>query len=63
METEAGGEAGTYQTHSCDKKEHMTNIYPTNSDEEAIVNFVKDHKELFDKSNKHFKDKARRECL
>ena len=45
------------------KKGHMTNIYLTDSDEEAIMNFVKDHEELYNKSNEHFKDKARKECL
>ena len=29
----------------------MTNIYLTDSDEEAILDFVKDHKELYDKTN------------
>ena len=28
----------------------MTNIYLTDSDEEEIVNFVKDHEELYDKN-------------
>ena len=41
----------------------MTNIYLTDSDEEAIVDFVKDHVDLYDKTNEHFKDKARKECL
>ena len=41
----------------------MTNIYLTDSGKEAIVDFVKDHKELYDKMNEHFKDKARKECL
>ena len=40
----------------------MTNIYLTNSDEEAFVDFVKDHKELYDKTNKHCKDKVRKVC-
>ena len=31
----------------------MTNIYLTDSDEEAIVDFVKDHEELYDKTNGH----------
>ena len=31
------------------------------SDEEAIVDFLKDHGELY-KTNEHFKDKARKEC-
>ena len=39
------------------------NIYLTDSDEEAIVDFVKDHEELNDKTNEPLKDKARKECL
>ena len=27
------------------------------------MDFVKDHEELYDKTNEHFKDKAREECL
>ena len=61
--TETGGEAGTSQWHSRHKKGHMTNIYLTDLDEEAIMDFVKDHEELYDKRNEHFKDKARKECL
>ena len=60
-ETEAGGEAGTSQSRY--KNGHMTNIYLTDSDKEAIVDFVKDHKEICDKTNEHFKDKTRKECL
>ena len=60
-ETEAGGEVGGSQSQY--KKGHMTNIYLTDSDEEAIVDFVKGHKELYNKSNEHFKDKARKECI
>ena len=40
----------------------MTDIYLTDSGEEAIVDFVKDH-ELYDKTNEYFKDKVRKECL
>ena len=58
-ETEAGGEAGTSQSRY--KKGHMINIYLTDSDEEALVDFVKDQEELDDKTNEHFKD--RKECL
>ena len=48
-ETEAvGGEAGP-SLPQC-KKGHMTNIYLTDSDEEAIVDFVKDHEELYEKN-------------
>ena len=42
---------------------HMTNIYLTESDEEALLDFVRDHEELYDKTNEHFKDKARKEFL
>ena len=41
----------------------MINILLTDSDEEAIVDSVKDNEELYDKRNEHFKDKAREECL
>ena len=27
------------------------------------MDFIKDHEELYDKTNKCFKDKARKECL
>ena len=59
---EGGGEAGKSQSQFRHKKEHMTNIYLTDSDKKAIVDFVMDHEELY-KTNKHFKDKARKECL
>ena len=60
-ETAAGEEVASSQSRY--KKGHMTNIYLTDSDKEAIVNFVNDHEELYDKTNEHFKDKARKECL
>ena len=41
----------------------MTNIYLADSDEEVIVDFVKGHEALYTKTNKHFKDKTRKECL
>ena len=31
----------------------MTNTYLTDSDEEAIVDFVKNHEEFYDKTNAH----------
>ena len=45
------------------KKEHMTNIYETDSVEEAKVDFDKDHQKLYDKTHDKFKDKARKNCL
>ena len=56
MDTMGGGEAGTSQSHSRHKKGHKTKIYLMDSDEEAIVDFVEDHKELYDKTNEYFKD-------
>ena len=61
--TEGGGELGTSQSDLRHKKKHMTNILLMDSDEEAIVEFVKDHEELYDKTNEHFKYKARNEFL
>ena len=63
MDTEGGREVGTSQSHSRQKKGHMTNIYLTDSDEEAVTDFVKNHEELYDKTNLHFKDKARKKCF
>ena len=61
-DTEGGGEADTSKLYSRNKKGHMTNIYLTDLDE-AIGDFVKDHEESYDKTNEHFKDKARKDCL
>ena len=49
--------------HSRHKKGHITSIYLTDSYEEAIADFVKDHEELYDKTNEYFKDKARNQCF
>ena len=49
MDSKGGGEAGTSQSHSWHKKGNITNIYRTDSDDEAIVDFLKDHEELYNK--------------
>ena len=54
MDTQAGGEANTSQSHSRHKKGCMTNIYLTDAHEKAIVDFIKDHDELIDKTNQQF---------
>ena len=41
----------------------MKSIFLSDSDEEAIVEFVKQHKELYDKTNDSFKDKQKKERL
>ena len=57
----AGREVGPLQSHY--KKGHLTNIYLTDSDEEAIVDFVKDHEEFYNKTSEHLKYKAMKESL
>ena len=39
----------------------MKSIFLSDSDEEAIVEFIKQHKELYDKTHAKFKDKQRKE--
>ena len=43
-------------TQSREKKGQMKSIFLNDSDEEAIVEFVKQHEELYDKTNDSFKD-------
>ena len=45
------------------KKGQMKFFFLTDSDEEAIVDFLKLHEELFDKTHEKFKDKQRKERL
>ena len=63
MNTEAGGEVGIFQSQPRFKKGHTMNIYLTDSDEQAIVDFVKDYEKLYRKISDHFKDKVKKECL
>ena len=50
-------------TQSRQKKGQMKSIFLSDSDEEAIVEFIKQHKELYDKTNDSFKDKQKKERL
>ena len=50
-------------TQSRQKKGQMKSIFLSDSDEEAIVDFVKQHEELFHKIHEKFKDKQRKERL
>ena len=43
-------------TQSRQKKGQMKSIFLSDSDEEAIVKFVKQHEELYDKTNDSFND-------
>ena len=45
------------------KKGQMKSIFLSDSDEEAIVEFVKQPEELYDKTNDSFKDKQKKERL
>ena len=62
MVTEAGEEVGTLN-YTQGRRRGFRNIYPKDSDEEAIMDFVKDHEELQDKANEHCREKARKQCL
>ena len=50
-------------TQSRQKKGQMKSIFLSDSDEEVIVEFVKQHEELYDKTNNSFKDKQKKERL
>ena len=41
----------------------MKSIFLSDSDKEAIVEFVKQHEELYDKTNDSFKDQQKKERL
>ena len=41
----------------------MKSIFLSDSDEEAIVEFIKQHKKLYNKTNDSFKDKQKKERL
>ena len=43
------------------KKGHMVNNYLTDTNDEAIVDFVKDDEELYEKAHEKFKDKAKKD--
>ena len=45
------------------QKGQMKSIFLNDSDEEAMVEFVKQHEELYDKTNDSFKDKQKKERL
>ena len=50
-------------TQSRKKKGQMKSIFLSDSDEEAIMEFVKLDEELYDKANNSFKDKQKTERL
>ena len=50
-------------TQSRQKKGQMKSIFQSDSDKEAIVEFVKQHEKLYDKTNDSFKDKQKKERL
>ena len=53
----------TESTQSRQKKGQMKPIFLSDSDEKAIVEFIKQHEELCDKTNNSFKDKQKKERL
>ena len=58
------GRKATTNSHRCrQKKGQMKFIFLSDSDEEAIVEFIKQHEELCNKTHDKFKDKQRKEGL
>ena len=53
-------DADVDSTQSRQKKGKMKSIFLSDSDKEAIIEFVKQHKELYDKTNDSFKDKQKK---
>ena len=56
-------DTGAESTQSRQKKGQMKSIFLSDSGEEAIVEFVKQHEELYDQTNDSFKDKQKKERL
>ena len=50
-------------SQSRQEKGQMKSIFLSDSDEEAIVQFVKQHEKLYDKTNDSFKDKQKKEQI
>ena len=50
-------------TQSRQKKGQMKSIFLSDSEKEAIMEFVKQHEELYDKTSDSFKDKQKKERL
>ena len=57
--TQRADERRAHLNYNPDIRKDMTNIYLTDSYEQAIVDFVKDHEELHNKTNMHFLATAR----
>ena len=64
IDRECGEEASQTSTECLSrcKKGHKRNTYLTDSDEEAIVDFVKGHEELYHKTQFNDNDEARKDC-
>ena len=62
-ETRVRTDTDTVESIQSRQKGQMKSIILSDSDEEAIVEFIKQHKELYDKTNNSFKDKQKKERL
>ena len=49
-------------TSQSQSMQHATNIYIMDSDEEAIVDIIKDHEGALQQDHENFKNKARKDC-
>ena len=50
-------------TQSRQKKGQLKSVFLSDVDEEALVKFLKQHEELYNKTHNKFKDKQKKECL
>ena len=58
-DTETDTEAATVRS----RKLHLSQILLSDSDEEALVEYIKNHPELYDKGHELFKNKGHKACL
>ena len=61
--TQRVAERVAHLKHTPGARKDIWRIFLTDSDNEVIVDFVKDDEELYDITHQHFKDRAKKNCL
>ena len=62
-ESEKDTETDTEAASVRSRKTHISQILLSDSDEEALVEYIKNHPELYDKGHELFKNKGHKACL
>ena len=62
-ESEKDTETDTESASVCAKKSHLAQILLSDSDEEALIEYIKNHPELYEKGHEQFKNKGHKACL